>query len=510
MNISPRVILAILLLVVANVAVFYTAQSLAAEAPSAPPSQQICLSKLCQLQSTYTATSKIKTMTMTEINGEIPVASIPENKIQYLDEANKDLVRLARDNRLMFGAVIWFFGFLLAFTPCVLPLIILITGFLGQTNEISYSRSILLALTYVMSLSVTFAVLGVLAASFGIYLSVYFQSPWLLGLLSILLAILALSLLGFYKIKLPFVVQLLVARHNKLKSNYQFIEMAIMGVFATLITSPCIAAPLVGVLCYIGENKDILLGAYALFAFGMGIGTPLILATTINRGVLPQNKNWQSVIKFGFGIVVFAIAIKLSAGIIPTGLNMVLWSLLIVFSANYMFSIMKNLEVDSYLLLWKSCAILLLTYGVLIFVGYMMGNKMPTNPLVLNQVMYVKPYKFTQISTIYGMDNAIENAKAHNMPIMVLFSADWCTECQSLKAQILNDHEIQEKLDSYFLLEVNLSTPGSSEQEIAKKYHIAGTPEIIFFNSSGELRDKRVVGAISNDELEDVMVLMRH
>jgi thiol:disulfide interchange protein DsbD len=187
----------------------------------------------------------------------------PDQPVNY---AGNSLIKyLANGDLLLFSGSIWLFGLLLAFTPCVLPLIILITGFLGRSTEISHTRSILLSLTYVMTLSLTFAILGILAATFGIYLNTYFQNPWILATFSILLAFLAVSLLGFYKIRLPWVLQRFTAHHNKLQSNYHFFEVAIMGILATLIASPCLAAPLVGVLMYIGGSGNLVLGAIGLY-----------------------------------------------------------------------------------------------------------------------------------------------------------------------------------------------------------------------------------------------------
>ncbi len=510
MNVRSKSLFTILLLVLISAAVLISARPAFAETQTSVLNQASCISGICSIQGNqdlnphlsagYSATAKLDNN---------PSYITNNASIQYLDVSGDELVKLTRENPFLFGMTIWLFGFLLAFTPCVLPLIVLITGFLGQGNEISYSRSVLLALTYVMSLSLTFAVIGILAASFGIYVSSYFQSPWILASFSILLALLALSLLGFYNLRLPARIQHMLVRHNKLQSNYQFLEVILMGVIATLITSPCIAGPLLSVLAYIGETKNVALGAVSLFAFGVGVGTPLILATIINKGVLPNtNSTLQAIVKFLFGLVIFGIAIWISSRILPAGVNMLLWSLLVVFTAIYMQTIIKRQEINSYFILWKSITLLMLTFGVMIFVGYLMGNKVPTNPLNINQVMYVKPNKFTEISSLYSMNRAIENAKSLKKPIIVLFSADWCSECQELKAQMMNDRAVQEELDKYIMLEVNVSSPGSSEQSLAKQFSVAGTPEILFFDASGHLSNKRIAGRISPEELDSILSVM--
>lgn len=276
-----------------------------------------CTNGICKIE--------FKTPYQTKLDTISPAPAInliqnnpPGTQVKYLGSSDSRLITsLAKGNWLLFISGIWFFGLLLSFTPCVLPLLLLIAGFLAQSSEISYKRSISLSFTYVMSLAITFAILGTLASSFGIYLSSYFQNPWVVGTFSSILGLLALSLLGFYKIKLPSRLQHIAVRHNKLQSNYHFIEVAVMGMIATLITSPCIAAPLVGVLSYISQTGSLLLGAIGLFIFGIGMGTPLLVATIVNKEILPNIGPWQHVIKFFFGVILFGMAIWISCRIIP-------------------------------------------------------------------------------------------------------------------------------------------------------------------------------------------------
>lgn len=504
MHSRSTVVIGILLFIVASLAVFLVTRAVSSQLKVEPVAtsslQQTCSEAVCKIQlnkNTYTSAG----LATFAADNHRSVAKEKKISVQNQESEENRLITLSQDNWLYFGAGIWLFGLLLAFTPCVLPLLILISGFLGQGNEISYARSIFLALTYVMALSVTFAVIGILAGTFGIYISAYFQNPWLLAAFSIILAVLALALLGFYSIRLPRVVQAIAARHNKLQSNYQFIEIAVMGTFAALIASPCIAAPLIGVLSYIGKSGDILLGAYGLFLFGLGIGAPLVFATVLGKALLPQQGYWQHIIKFIFGVLMLGVAIWISSRIIPASYCMLLWSILMIFTASYMFSMTKDQVLTSYTLLWNTFGVIVFAYGLMIFTGYMVGNKSPLNPLVINQMMVVKPITFSQITSIYSLNHALANAKKLNKPVVIFFSADWCSECQDLKSKLSNDSQTQELLSQFILLEVNLSKPDSAELVIARQYHISGTPEIVFVYASGVLAGEQINGNISLREL---------
>lgn len=414
---------------------------------------------------------------------------------------------LAQDKWILFICGLWLFGFLLAFTPCVLPLLVLITTFLGVDNEMSYKRSIFLSLTYVLSLSLTLAIVGIVAAFFGIYLNAYLENRWIIGAFCLLMAALALSLLGFYKLRLPVSMQRYAALHNKIRSNYHFIEVAIMGVLATLITSPCIAPPLVGVLALISRTGNLWLGALSLFAFGLGIGTPLLAATTINKKIIPKSGRWQKILRVFFGLALLAVSIWISSRIVPSSLNMLLWSLLIVFFANYLYSLgsLKHPR-NRVALVWKSLAVMVIFYGMAVFFGYMVGSKSPFDPIRLSCLLPNQSSYFYEVSGMTALKNAISNSMILGKPVLVLFTAEWCSECKNFERYVISDPSVITELRNFTLIKVDLSKPASPEQDIARNFHIVGTPAMIFFGATGHLLNTVVTGGdVSTKELTTIL-----
>lgn len=402
----------------------------------------------------------------------------------------------------------WLLGLLLAFIPCILPLLLIIAGFLGNdASAAPQRRPIFLSITYVLALSSTYAVAGVITATFGIYLQAYFQMPWVIFLFSIIIVILAMSLLGFYQLKLPDFLQHHIVRHNKIRAHYKYIQVAVMGVLATLIASPCLAAPLITILGYIGSTGSIILGAIALFFVGIGIGTPLLVASTLGKQIIPHDTKWQPMLKVFFGLALLGVAIWTASRIIPSNWNMLLWSILIIYTANYMYSL-RTSHFNHFPLIWKSFCILILSYGLAIFFGGMMGNANPLNPLSLSDISSKQTTTLIRVIDLTDFNNKLDQAKTENMPVIVYFTAKWCESCRIFKNQILQSSDAREILQQFKLLKVDLTYTNTPPYDISEKYKIVGTPEVIFFTASGELYQGRIAGIVSVDTfmktLEDV------
>lgn len=416
----------------------------------------------------------------------------------------------ANNNIVAIAGGFWFLGILLAFTPCILPLIILIVGFLGgRTQEITYRKTILLSIVYVLSLALTYAVAGVVTAMTGIYLQAYFQNVWVISAFSIIIAFFAFSLLDFYKIQLPSFMRHYAASHIRYQPQYHYIEVMIMGVFATLIAAPCVAAPMVAVLGYVGSAGDILLGALAMFFIGVGIGTPIVITACFNRQILPKAGQWQHVLKGFLGIVLLGIAVWTASRIIPHTWNMLIWSILIIFTGNYMHSMLLKHHVSSFYVLWKTLSIIVVLYGIAIFAGYMLGSRNPFNPLNLGYDVIKHENIFRSIPNTSEFNAALAEAKIRHQPVMVLFSADWCESCIELENDVFENSRIREELKSMSLLKVDLTGLNSPAYLIASQFHVTSPPVVVFYNSDGDLLREQVVGLISINKFHEVLTKMR-
>ncbi len=304
-------------------------------------------------------------------------------------------------------ATFWFVGVLLGLTPCAITLMLIMSTIYGESNKaITKVKSLLLSFTYMFSLALTYAIIGILVASLGFYFKPSFQNNWIIGSFSLILIILGLSSLGLFNLQLPHHwLKSTIGVHNRVHKYGLYIEVAFIGVLATVIAAPCVLAPLVGLLSYIAKIGDVRLGGIALFFAGVGFGTPLIAFYLIGGSILQKAGEWQNGIKHFFGILLLGVAIWLLEHMIPPKVIMFLWSFLAIFTAIYMGVLInkekdsssdagqavcsldgeevpqKNLSSKNTGIVSKLISILILLYGIILFFGALLGNVDPLSPL---------------------------------------------------------------------------------------------------------------------------------
>lgn len=242
------------------------------------------------------------------------------------------------ENSHWFMVILSFFGFglLLAFTPCVLPMVPVLSGIIvGHGHEISTRKAFFLSLSYVLSMSLTYAVAGAIVATLGSNLQIIMQAPWVIGLFSLVFVLLALSMFGFFELKLPVTWQARLAKASRSQHGGHYLGAAIMGCLSTLILSPCVTAPLIGALGYIAHSGNVLFGSLTLFFLGLGMGTPLLLIGTSAGKWLPKAGTWMNSVKNFFGVLLLAVAIYLMGRLLPAPITMILWAALLVFSGHF-------------------------------------------------------------------------------------------------------------------------------------------------------------------------------
>lgn len=457
----------------------------------------VCTTNVCSIP--ITDAREIESVVTTMKQGELKVPKAEMSEIKYLNQTLPDMMLNPEANMLSMVSAFWMIGLLLALTPCIFPLLILIASLLGASaGNMSQVRAIILTCVYILSLSLTYAFLGLMSSYFGVYLSSYFNQPWVLITFSLLITMLGLSYLGFYLIKLPWFLRHYAAQQNRLQSHYDYSQAFFMGMAATVIAAPCASAPLIAILGYVTALENATLGFFALFIMGIGMGSPLLLAVIVGKRYLPSAGKWQEFIRIIFGFILIGVGIWIVSTLLPPTWNMIIWAVLFLYFGNFLLSYSGYLSsLNSYVVAFKTLGIIALIYGGAIFVGMLLGNVNPVNPLGMRFDIESKKVRFVTVDTPKLLKEKIEHAKQFNKPTLVLFSADWCQSCHALKESVLENAHIKSEMKAFNLIKVDLTQPGSPGYDLAKKYHIVGPPEIIFFYSNGKLSDYRLGGLVS-------------
>lgn len=391
-------------------------------------------------------------------------------------------------------------GLLLAFTPCVFPMVPILTGIIvGQKEIANTKKAFLLSLAYVLGSAFTYALAGLLAASMGSTLQVILQKPWIIATASGLFVLLSLSLFGWYDIKLPNrLVNILNGWSNKQESGTYFGAL-LMGVLSTLIVSPCVTAPLVGVLMYISQTGDLLLGACALFAMGLGMGIPLLIIGTSAGKWLPKSGAWMDAVKHTFGFLMIGMAIWMVSRILPHSIITLLWGALLVMIAIFLSAYLPRL-VGPYRFN-RSLGIAVGFSGMLVMFGG--AGMMPDSMRQFIQPSHLAQAenRFTTVHSVEEFAQQLNLARSQHKPLILDFYADWCESCVTMDQYVFNTSKVQENLSKYVLLRVDLSQNTAVDETLLKHFDVIAPPTILFFDAQGnEINAHRVVGEINAQE----------
>lgn len=439
----------------------------------------------------------------------LPVAKAGSSKDDsgaFVSEQDQIAESLASGNTLL--TIITFFGFglLLAFTPCVFPMIpILSSIIIGQGDKMNTRKAFIMSTVYVLAMALTYTAAGVIAGVFGENLQAAFQNPWVLGSFSLVFVALSFSMFGFYDIQMPNFVQSKLTELSNKQQGGTMIGVAIMGLLSALIVGPCVAAPLAGALIYIGQTGDAVLGGMALFALSMGMGAPLIAIGTSAGKLLPRAGTWMDAVKGVFGVLMLAVAIWMLERILPAAISMALWAILLIISGIYMGAIEPIAEGKSgWTKLWKGLGLVSLVYGILLLIGVASGGKDVLQPLSgismgsAGSGSITATHKELQFKRVKGLDQldvAIKSANAQGKMVMLDLYADWCVSCKEMEKYTFSDPKVQAALANMVLLQADVTDNDDVDQALLKKFGLIGPPSIMFFDTQGqEKRPYRLVG----------------
>ena len=455
------------------------------------------ISGICYPPQTRTFTVKLSPMGTAQAAINTPVVSEQDQLVNALRNGETWATLL-----LFFGG-----GLLLAFTPCVLPMVPILSGIIvGHGENTSTRHALGLSIVYVLAMALTYTVVGVLVGLSGENIQAWFQNPWIIGFFASIIVALSFSMFGFYDLQMPAGIQSKLATISNSQHGGTLIGVAIMGFLSALIVGPCVTAPLVGALIYIAETGDAVLGGMALFSLSMGMGTPLLLIGASAGKLLPKAGAWMDGVKAVFGVLLLGLAIWLLERVTPTAITMTLWAGLLIVSAIYMGAI-DSLPAGSsgWRKLRKGLGMLILVYGIMIIIGVSSGNRDIFQPLKglsisgltssAGTTQQEAHLAFRQIKGVNGLDAALADAKKQGKPVMFDFYADWCVSCKEMEVLTFSDPKVQQALAGVMLLQADVTANDDLDTELYKRFGIIGPPSIMFFDRNGnELRNYRVVG----------------
>jgi thiol:disulfide interchange protein DsbD len=417
----------------------------------------------------------------------------------------------SRIERVLKGGSFWavvatFFGFglLLALTPCVFPMIPILSGIIaGQKKELTKTSGFLLSLSYVLGMAITYALAGVAAALSGTLLSNALQNPWALGIGAGVFVALALSMFGFFEIQLPSALQSKFSDASNRMKGGNFAGVFVMGALSAVIVGPCVAPPLAAALAFIAQTGNTTLGGVALLVLALGMGVPLLLVGVSAGALLPRAGGWMNAVKYFFGVLMLAIAIYLISPIIPAWVNMLLWALLLIASAIYLHALDPlPAHAGGWAKLWKGLGVALLIGGLALIVGMLAGSRDVLQPLDVFKggvggtalAAETKGLTFAKVKDVAELDARLAAAQADGRAVMLDFSADWCVSCKEMERFTFSDPKVQARLADVVLLKADVTANSDADKALLKRFGLFGPPGLIFWNAAGEQSDYKVIG----------------
>ena len=411
--------------------------------------------------------------------------------------SDTDIVRLFEGNVFLVLASFLAFGVLLAFTPCVLPMIPILSSIIaGEGRTVNKMQALALSGAYVLGMAFAYAVAGVAAGFSGSLLVAALQNAWVLGAFALVFVALALSMFGFYDLSLPgFIHQRLHGAHATLKGG-RIASVAAMGVLSAVIVSPCVAAPLAGALLYISQTRDVLLGGSALFVMALGMGLPLMVVGVSEGALLPKAGAWMEGVRRFFGVLLLAVALYIASPILPVALQMFAWAALFIGSGVFLRALDPlPAGTNGWWRVWKGAGVIALVIGVALLVGTLAGSRDPLRPLagVLGEAQPELPATpWTRVASSADLD---EKLKAAGRPAMLDFYADWCVSCKEMERFTFSDPRVRRELEGLALLQVDVTKNTQDDKALLKRFSLFGPPGIIFFDAQGrEIPGLRVIG----------------
>jgi len=438
------------------------------------------------------------------VKRQIELSKTPTN-----DKANTDLgdiSALLAGNSITWQLLVFFLlGLGLAFTPCVFPMIPILSSIIvGQGDSITTRKAFVMSLTYVLAMALSYALVGTAMGYFGAQANIqmYLQTPWVIISFAAVFVLLSLSMFGFYELALPRFIQDRLAGVQSSQKGGNLLGVAIMGVLSALVVSPCVSAPLAGTLVYISTTGDALLGGFALFSLGLGMGVPLLIIGIGGGRYMPKSGVWMNTVKNIFGVALIAIAIWLLGRIVSDVTSLMLWGVFALFIAVFLGAFdSPQSQKDK---IKRSVALTIFLYALALFIGALMGNSDLLQPLKINNTshseMSLPNTSITKTADVSQIENEIAQAQEKSQWILIDVYADWCASCKIMDRDIFKHPDMQPWLEKIKLVKLDITDNEDEHRSFLDKHGIYGPPAILFFNKQGPQPNLHIVGEISRTE----------
>lgn len=420
------------------------------------------------------------------------------------------LASLIRDGNLL-GVLATFFGLgmLLSFTPCVLPMIPILSGIIvGQGGNVTPARGFSLAFTYVQGMALTYAAAGAaFVLAFKQAPQAFFQQPWIIISMALLFVVLALAMFGAFTLQLPSALQTKITTVSNQQRSGTYVGTFVMGALSALVVTACVAPAIIAALSVIGQTGQIARGAGALYATGLGMGVPLLIVGASAGSLLPRVGPWMDTVKSLFGVLFLAVAIYLIAPLLPAGAVMLLWALLAILSGFWIFSL-KGRDDSPVAAPVRAMGLVGVVYGILLLIGAASGSKDPLQPLDRLSAggggAQEHALTFQRIKTVSDLENAVAAAQAAGRPVMLDFYADWCVSCKEMEKYTFPDPGVQSALANAVLLQADVTANDEADKALMTRFEIYGPPTIAFYGADGvERKDFRLVGFVPAERFRE-------
>jgi len=414
------------------------------------------------------------------------------------DDPDRIAGALASRNPGVVAALFFGLGLLLTFTPCVLPMVPILSSIVVG-EHVTRTRSLIVSLAYVLGMAVVYTAVGVAAGLLGEGLSAALQNPWVLGAFAAMMVGLSLSMFGLYELQLPQRWQHHLTTSSNRQQGGQVAGAVVMGALSALIVGPCVTAPLAGALAYIARTGDALTGGGALFAMAIGMGVPLVLVGVGAGNLLPRAGRWMEATKRFFGFLLLGVAIWMVTPVLPAWATMVAWASLLLVSSVFLGAFdALGPEPRGLARLGKGLGVLAALAGAILLVGVASGGRDPLQPLshfsAARASGAAEAVRFERVRSSAELDARVKQAAASGRAVMLDFYADWCVSCKEMERLTFTDARVQARMGQLVLLQADVTANNADDRALLKRFGLFGPPGIIFFGADGQERRARVIG----------------
>ncbi|MDX1589215.1 MAG: protein-disulfide reductase DsbD [Oleiphilaceae bacterium] len=415
---------------------------------------------------------------------------------------------LEQDSLWLIAGLFFLLGLGLTFTPCVLPMIPIISAVVAGQRQLSTPQAFTLSLSYVLGMAITYAGAGVLVGLMGASFNVqaWLQAPWVLGTFAALFTLLALAMFGVFELRLPAVLQDRLTRKSQNLTGGRVASVFGIGSLSALIVSPCVTAPLAAALVFISATQDALVGGIALLFLGLGMGTPLLLIGTGGQRFMPRPGPWMDGIKALFGVLMLAVAIWLLERVVPGPVALLLWALLLAVAGVQLGAFEPT--AAGWARTRKGLGLVIFAGAMMLLAGALAGGSDPTRPLAPfmgsaeSEAGHEAP--FTRLDSVPVLEERLEQARRQGQPVILDLYADWCISCKIMERRVFSDPQVARQMSRYTRLQLDVTENTRPQRLLLDRYGLFGPPSLLFFSPEGEeLTDLRVVGEMDRNQFSE-------